>query len=87
MRLTPLSAAWMYLLAATSMPAVMWVCARPPWDGLYLKPTLSGGLCDGLMTMLSAHLDRSLGLLFRLRVNMACEIAGKRVYRRGAFRD
>jgi hypothetical protein len=35
-------------------PLVMSVSAGPPLVGLYLKPPLSGGLCDGVTTMPSA---------------------------------
>ncbi len=41
-------------LASVSIQPVTSVSAGPPFGGLYLKPPLSGGLWDGVMTMPSA---------------------------------
>ena len=42
-------------LALASIQSVTSVSAGPPLGGLYLKPPLSGGLCEGVMTMPSAR--------------------------------
>jgi hypothetical protein len=42
-------------LALFSIHLVMCESAGPPLVGLYLKPPLSGGLWDGVMTMPSAR--------------------------------
>jgi len=41
-------------LARFCTQVVMSLSAGPPLVGLYLKPPLSGGLCEGVMTMPSA---------------------------------
>ena len=41
-------------LALASIHPVTWLSAGPPLGGLYLKPPLSGGLCEGVMTIPSA---------------------------------
>jgi hypothetical protein len=59
-------------LARCWIQAVMSVSAGPPFGGLYLKPPLSGGLCEGVMTMPSARpVPRP-----RLWARIACESAG-----------
>ena len=63
-------------MAASCTPLVMSSAAGPPLVGLYLKPPLSGGLCDGVTTMPSA----SLLVRSRLCVMIACETAGVGVY-------
>jgi len=55
MRAIPLSPAARNALALSSIQEVMLVSAGPPFDGLYLKPPLSGGLCEGVTTMPSAR--------------------------------
>ncbi|MNT68318.1 hypothetical protein D3C72_2065420 [compost metagenome] len=55
MRFTPSSLFASILLAAASTAEVMSVPAGPPLGGLYLKPPLSGGLCEGVITMPSAR--------------------------------
>src|SRR5487761_2034777 len=72
MRFTPVRACSSRSLAAASMPPVMSSPAGPPFGGLYLKPPLSGGLCEGVTTMPSASPE----VRPRLWVRMACEIAG-----------
>ena len=53
-RLTPVVAA-INALARVSIQRVASVSAGPPLVELYLKPPLSGGLCDGVITMPSAR--------------------------------
>src|ERR1700722_11832996 len=72
MRATPLRSASRSALAVFSIHAVMSVSAGPPFGGLYLKPPLSGGLCEGVMTMPSARCE----FLARLWTRMACDTAG-----------
>ena len=63
-------------LACFSIQPVTLVSAGPPFGGLYLKPPVSGGLCEGVMTMPSASpLVRP-----RFQVSIACEMAGVGVY-------
>jgi hypothetical protein len=57
MRVTPRIFSASSSLALASIHLVIWLSAGPPLGGLYLKPPLSGGLCEGVMTMPSARPD------------------------------
>ncbi|MNC29527.1 hypothetical protein D3C75_777750 [compost metagenome] len=76
MRLTPARLAASSSLALPSIHLVTSLSAGPPLGGLYLKPPLCGGLCDGVMTMPSAR------PCWRPRLwqRMAWETAGVGVY-------
>ena len=60
--------------ARPSIQCVTPVSAGPPFEGLYLKPPSSGGLCEGVTTMPSAKCS----LRPRLYTRIAREINRRR---------
>ena len=70
-------------LARVSIQRVTSVSAGPPLGELYLKPPLSGGLCEGVMTMPSARPRCRRGC----DVRIACDTAGVGVYSPAAWRS
>ena len=64
----PSSRASSSALAVASIQPVTSVSAGPPFGGLYLKPPLSGGLCEGVTTMPSASPRRAAAVVGENRV-------------------